>query len=101
MKWVVLLAVVAGVLAWFIAFDRSRTYNGSLNEANRASQRLDAAIAGKPEPQFNQPWYEEHPVMFGGAVGAGVFVLGSLAVIADNTSSANRREHEEPPATSE
>lgn len=105
MKWVLVVAVIAGVLAFGFAWDRDRAYHEPMNEVERSSQRLDAAKAGQPEPSFDQPWYEKNPLLFGGAVGLGVFLVGTLVIIAQNTSPENRASdapsaNAKPPATS-
>lgn len=100
-KYVIVVAVIAGVFAWWFAWDRDRAYNDPLNQAERSSQQLDAAVAGKPAPEFSQPWYEENPVLFGGAVGLGVFVIGTVLVTTMSTSQSNdQRTYEKPPVAS-
>ena len=105
MRWVLALAVIAGLMAFGFAWDRDRAFHEPMNEVSRSSQRLDAAKAGQPEPDFSQPWYERNPVLFGGAVGIGVFLVGTLVVIAQNTSaqpaaSGVAGDEQKPPATS-
>ena len=106
MAKVLVVAAIAAVITGWIAYERGSDFNTPQARADRAAAVLDATMSGKPTPTFTQPWPEKHPALFGGAVGLVVFALGTLVIIAQNTSPDHRvtrdsGEHVKPPATSE
>lgn len=86
--FVFILAVFVGIVAGIIG----ASTNTEPTDGEKASQQLDATIAalsaGKDAPvlMWPQSWPAAHPILFGGAIALGVFLVGLLIIIAINTS---------------
>jgi hypothetical protein len=89
-KWLVVLAVLAGLIAGFVAAGRGDdpdSFAAIRRRSEWQSERTSAILAGRPEPEpnwDNRPWAAKNAVLFGGIVTSGVFVVGLLVVMAVN-----------------
>lgn len=84
---VLLIAVMVGGLAGILA----NAGREDPNSYDFLDAKYEASRDGTEQPKVADNWPEEQPILFGGAVGVGVFVIGLLVVVAINSSPPDRR----------